>query len=298
MKGRSIGFGIFILSIGVIWILFNLGIINWSILDALYRLWPLIFVVIGINVIFRNNSIVRGITWLAFLAAIISYGYFFPNVPATQKPGEGGNVSIEMPAETKRGELDLELGGVNLDVASTSARLVEAFVSDPDINHSVGYGNGKETATIRFNKKNRFAIYPGSVNSQLKVNLNENVLWNMNVKTGAVKGMLDLSRLRVENLKVDAGAAKLDFVFGRKSENFNVRLNAGASDIGVTVPSGSGVRIRMDGALNGTNLNELGWEKQGKVYTSPGYDSAPAKIDMEVKMGVGHFTVKVDDNMV
>lgn len=77
MKNGNIEFGFFILSIGVLFLLINMGIINWSIMNVLFEIWPAIFIVIGINIIFKNNTIVRIITWLLFVGAVVTYGYYF-----------------------------------------------------------------------------------------------------------------------------------------------------------------------------------------------------------------------------
>ena len=61
MKNKNIEFGVFIVSIGVLMLLGNIGVISWSIFDALIELWPALFIVIGVDIIFRNNSIVKAI---------------------------------------------------------------------------------------------------------------------------------------------------------------------------------------------------------------------------------------------
>ena len=45
MKNNKIGFGIFLVFIGIILILINTGVINWSIMNAMFTLWPLFIIV-------------------------------------------------------------------------------------------------------------------------------------------------------------------------------------------------------------------------------------------------------------
>lgn len=298
MKSRPIGFGIFLLTIGILWVLMNVGVLNWSIFDSLLKLWPLILVVIGVNVIFRNNPIVKTVVWLAFLAAIIGYSYFIHDNGSNTRLVDGGNISIERAAETNNGELKLSLGGANVSIDATAANLIDGTISDPDIRHSVEYRNGKETAVVSVKKEQVSIINQKSINGTCELHLNENVAWDMDVKTGAVSGKLDLSKLKVKKLDLSVGAAKLDMIFGNNPGSTRVKLDAGASSIDVTFPESVGVKIKMDGALNGSNLKDLGWEKQGHYYTSPNYNDASSKIDMDVNMGVGNFHVNIGSKPV
>lgn len=104
MKNKNLEFGFFILSIGIVSLLVNTGIIKWSIVNAFLELWPAILIVIGINIIFHNNSIIRIITWLLFLGAIVLYGYFYDSVwesPVRDLSGIS-NISIEKYTEMKK----------------------------------------------------------------------------------------------------------------------------------------------------------------------------------------------------
>lgn len=298
MRERRTGIGIFLLFAGILWLLMNFGILSWSILDAAFQLWPLIFVVIGISLIFSNNTIVRTGAWLVFLAAIILYGTFVPGNAGrnTADPNLQSNIAVEKPTETQNGLLKLGLGGANLEIGSTSTNLISGEFSDRDIEHSVKYENGNETAVVEIDKKRVTVINRESISGNCQLSLNDSVLWDMEMKTGAIRGDMDLSGLKVRNLDIDVGAAKLDLTLGSGYPATYVKMDAGASSIDVNVPAESGVKVKLDGALNGTNLGELGWSKQGDWYVSPNYDSASSKIDMDIDMGVGSFKVNVMTN--
>lgn len=290
-ENKGIEFGFFILSLGILFLLVNIGIINWSIMNALFDLWPVIFIVIGVNIIFKNNSIVRIITWLLFLAALVSYGYYFDT--RWEEPGKGwtNNVSVEKYAETQKGELKLELGGTRISLDSTDANLVEAYISNPDVRNNVSYKNGKSTAVVKFERDRLVNIIPDGGRDESRFKVNDGMIWDIDIDAGAVNGTLDMSKLQVEKMDIDMGAGNLDLMFGDKHKYTNVDLDAGASSFEVVIPSTVGVKINMDGALNNTNLKDLNWNRRGNNYVSPNYDSAESRIDMDVDMGVGKFTV-------
>lgn len=294
MNKKNTGLGVFLLSIGVFWALMSFGVIDWSIFDALLVLWPLIFIVIGISIVFKDNVIVRSSVWIIFLVVLALYGQFTGSGTEYISSNEQQRIFVEKPQETLKGELQLLLGGIRLDVSSDTDKLIDAFVSDPDVKHTVDFKNGKQTAEVNINKK-KYSINRGNIgNYDCKVDLNGNVIWNMDIKTGAVDGVIDMSHLKVEEFDLGVGAGKLKLIFGNEYENTNVDIDAGASMIDMVVPKSAGVKIKMDGALNKTNFDELNWQKKDGYYISPNYNEAASTIIVKVNMGVGKFTVNVE----
>lgn len=296
MNNKNLSFGVLLLSIGIIWALVNMGIITWSVFGSIRVLWPLIFVMIGVNVIFRNNEIVKALGWIVLLTVIVAYGYFNHgtriNTIESIVAGDGNKVTIEKLPETRNGELRLDLGVVRLDMGSGAVNLVEGVLTDSNTRYTVDYKGGRQTAEIRF-RKDRLTVFDENIFEQgCKLDLNNDVVWDMKLNVGAVSGTVDMSGLKVKKFDMNTGAGNLKLIFGGLSESTDVNIDAGASKIDIVVPDGVGVRVDFDGGLNKTNLREIGWKRQnGNIYLSPNYDQSKAKINMEVDMGVGTFNV-------
>lgn len=95
MKSRNIGMGIFFIIVGAVWLLVNLGYIRgWWILNSLSVLWPLLLVVIGINIIFRGNAVINIIVWLLFAAAVIGYSFHTHQVGVFVKNSVGQIICV------------------------------------------------------------------------------------------------------------------------------------------------------------------------------------------------------------
>ena len=65
MNGTQFLKGLAIILIGVILLLNNLNILEWSVWYNIFRLWPLLLVSLGISLIFR-----RRLSWLAPLVIV------------------------------------------------------------------------------------------------------------------------------------------------------------------------------------------------------------------------------------
>lgn len=307
MRNKNLGFGVFLLSIGILWLLFNFDILDWSVLSSVFTLWPLLLVMVGVNIIFRNNQIIKAVTWIMFLAVVILFGYFNQGSGGWRQYSDewrqyaeksveetgNGNISVEKEEGIKNGKVKLDLGGVRLKVGSESTKLLDALVTNTETKHSIQYSNGGETADIRF-YRNKTGVFSGEkFNEDFRLNLNRDVVWDLDVKIGAANGTLDLSDLKVKDLDIDTGAVNLELVFGANIESSKVKLDSGASKISVSLPEEIGVKVKFDAGLSKNNFKELGWEKQGNYYTSPNYDQAAKKIDFDVDMGVGQFEVNL-----
>ncbi|MCX7745703.1 MAG: hypothetical protein N2645_02270 [Clostridia bacterium] len=292
MKNRKIGFGVFLISIGVLWLLGYFGLIDiLAVLGALFKLWPLIIVAIGINIIFKGNSIVKSVVWISFLAVILTYSLFIEkNSYDNGKFIQTNNITIEQTDETKHGNLHLSLGAGNLELNSTTGNLIDGSTTKSKLKQSVLYRNGKETAVVNL-EKGKYFLDRNFMNETVRVNLNENTDWELDINAGLENGTLNMSKLKLKQFTLDVGLSDLKLIFGNNFEKTDVKINAGLSDIEMVLPKELGVRINVDGGLNDTNLDHLGWNKESGYYQSPGYSEAKNKMNIKVDMGLSHLEV-------
>jgi hypothetical protein len=77
---KNLSLGIILILIGVIWLLSNLNVFSLSLINVFFhamgKLWPLILIGAGVNLLLKENRNVKLITWLIVFAAIILYGLF------------------------------------------------------------------------------------------------------------------------------------------------------------------------------------------------------------------------------
>ena len=55
-RSRSFFWPIMLISVGVLFLLSNLGIVAWSTWNLIWRFWPLVLVAVGIDVFFGQRS--------------------------------------------------------------------------------------------------------------------------------------------------------------------------------------------------------------------------------------------------
>jgi hypothetical protein len=260
-------------------------------------LCPLILVAIGISIIFRNNRFIRAATWLALLAAIVCYGYF--GTPARSAfirgsfitdekwNGERETVKFEKNPQTENAELELKFGASKLNIDSSASGLLEADIVKDAVRYSRPDDNDR-TPRLEFEMKNfNIGMLKNEASMVSRFSLNKDVVWKIDIQTGAESDDMDLSGLKLERLELKTGMSEINLKLG--SYDSDVKIDAGASKIDITLPEDTGMKVRFKGALNSTDLD--GWSKDGDWRYSPGYDEKSHKITAEINMGVGNLTI-------
>jgi len=316
-NGKILGF--ILLFIGIVWLLASTGVISMSTIRALFDLWPLILIAIGISIIFKGRRYVKAVTWLVLLAVIIGYGYFVRPLwkpfainsiisgytsardrrsseadesKATETPG---HISIEKGKKVERAKMRLKFGAtqISLDSGAGNSNLVEADLSDgltEFIKHFITEKNNDRNAVVEFSMKNLKLSGLDKLNNLSSVfHLNKDVLWELDIETGAVSSELDLTGLKVEKLDIDTGASSYKITLG--SYDTKMDIDAGASKLTINLPKDTGIKINIDGALSDTNFDDEGWIKKDGWYYSPEYDSKRFKAEAEIDMGLGSVRV-------
>lgn len=292
MDNKKIGAGLFLIILGGLFLLVNLGYISFNIFFSILDLWPLLLVVAGVNIIFNKRPIVALITWIIFFIILILYGSFYGGRDMGSS-GENINTSFFKLAETSRGKLDLDIGAAKINIASEKNDLLklDGYGRQLDYEHSLK--NDDKIAIFDFANKNFSPITSNKTSSNYNFKLNENVIWDLDLNLGAISGILNLKNISVESIDLDIGAGDLDIILGDKHDSPNLKINGGVSNLSIAIPKTAGIKIKLDGALNKTDMDNLDLDKVGDYYISPNYEEKDVKIDFYTSMGVGKIKFKV-----
>lgn len=282
MRGKIV-IGLILVILGVLILLANLGIINYSVFYSLISLWPLLLIVVGVNIIFRNNRIVSYLSWIIFFLILIVYGIFSP-VTMESTISYEEQLIIQRREGTDYADLELDLGASRISFDSTEEHLLFGDFQGRRLEYREEYGN--DNAYLKFGPKGFRVVDIGSMESNYDFSLNDDVIWDLDLDFGALTGNLNLEDISVRSIDLDVGAASLDIALG-DLHDLDFSIDSGASSLEISIPNGVGLRVDMDTGLTSTNIESLGIANMGDYYVSPGYDSAQVKINLDIDMGAG-----------
>lgn len=290
MRKSNAGFGLFLVMIGVLWLLSRTEYVGWFTIHSLLTLWPLIIIIIGINIIF-NKELIKVISWILFFAIIVSYGYVNNN-DKYNLGGKNTTYTVERDQDVKHGELKVELGGLYLNIESSENELFEANINLPNVH--VKTDDKEENMIYASVTKKNYTFKRVNNNYSGVIALSNDVVWDMDLSMGAIKAEFNLKDMMVKRIDIKAGAGDFQLHLGNKYSLTGISIETGATNVDIVIPKDVGVKVDSTGALYSLNLNDkkdFGWEKIDGVNYSSNYESAASKIEIEVKTAMSNISI-------
>ena len=321
--GRRLGsifLPLILIGLGALLLLRNAGLIQVSIWDLVGRLWPLIPLLVGIELLIGQRSPRAAVLVMLLVSSgVIAAIALFASDPGRFPVGWSVNITsdqtgsevasrfprIEEPlADVERAEVELRLGAGELRLSSLPAHSPLLIAGD------LTPGSGREApaweAKIERRQEGELAkieVVSGSgtfdFNSENNaerwdLQLSPEIPIEMAVQAGASQVELDLTRLRVPELQVELGAAQLHLRLPAHGHT-SATVEAGAADVTIDIPADTPARIRTRGGLAQIEVDTRAFPQVGSsdVYQSPGYRSSPDnRIDLELKTGLAKVEVR------
>jgi hypothetical protein len=119
--------------------------------------------------------------------------------------------------------------------------------------------------------------------------LNPDVALNMDLSLGVGKIEVDLTGLNLSAVQVDLGLGKTIVTLPDEGR-FTAKVSGAIGEIYVVIPQGMAARIHVSTGL-GTSSIPSGYIHRGDTYSSPGYESAEDRVEMDISQAIGMITV-------
>jgi Domain of unknown function (DUF5668) len=293
--------GLVVIVLGVLFLAANLGWIDVGFVLSLWRLWPLILVVIGLNLLLggRNRSLAAVLIILIVAGGLgIAWAGWHSGSPAAFGGGTVTTTPITQPANpaVTSGSADISVGSAEVVIQGQSAArglVVGTFTTGRTPKISQGVTNGAYSLNVGTEGQGGVWILPwmgvGSERERLELGLSPAVPWTVRVDGGATKTEIDLTTVRLQDLNVDAGASSVRVIVGSTvAEGAQVTINGSVGSYHVTLPRALRVNLTLDSSLSSKNLE--GFRSTGAdTYV---HDGSGMTLHVHIKASVS--SVRVD----
>src|SRR5574340_105106 len=289
VQGRGWVWAVISLGLGTMFLLANFDIISWSSLSLLLKLWPLLLVAWGLDLIFQGRSpafTIIGVL-LGVLIVLAVGWYAVSNTPqsrvgttAASQPLDGATsayVRISDPV----GRLEVSGGASNDLLLEGTADLVANLTLAQDYN--VKDGHGSLNISVAGSTIGPWATGFGEPLWQM--DLTDNVNLTLNSETAAGSQALDLTGLNIDQLTATVAVGSLDVTLDPQ-DALEGKLSNPIGQINITVPDGALVELTLDTAISTQNYPE-GFTKLGDKIYSPGATAGNARIRLTVEQPIG-----------
>jgi hypothetical protein len=289
-----------LIGLGALLLLNNLGMLQWGVWETIWRLWPVLLIAAGLDVLIGRRSAVGSLLSALIVLALVVGGVWLVAAPArlgTEPSGrEITGQSISQPLEGARlGEVSIRPAAASLTVAggAPAGKLVEGSVA-------VQAG---ETATSESRLANDVIYYsvesrearptlgPAGVARGWDLRLTDQALLTLRVGMGAGQADLDLRSLRLTSLVVEIGAGQATVTLPSVGR-VQARVNVAIGEVIIRVPRGTPYRINAKAALGSSQLSSGESHFGSSTFTSPGFESAQDRIEVDAACAVGSVVVQ------
>lgn len=297
-RGVSVVGPVLLIGLGIVLLLQQSGYLNWSLWEIAGRLWPVVIIAVGADILIGRRSFWGGIVALVVVLVLLVGGLMLmDNHPAAipDTTLEGESYSAPMP-DSKSAEITLSPDAGELRVralAGSSGDLMHAVFQEPspgNVTKSSEIVDGtmrivlddKNFESLVWNFGQKDVVWDAALSPEIPILLH--------LMLGAGEINADLTSLKIESVDAKLGAGEIVLTLPSTGDvQVNVSLGVGSVDI--KLPAGAGVSIHCTTAIGNCDLpNGSGFWSQD--YTSPNYDSAENTVRIQVSLAIGEVKVR------
>jgi hypothetical protein len=271
----------------------NMGLMDWNAWTLLFRYWPVLLVLAGVSILLGGSF-----RWFVALVLVLVIVAGTVGMPWLYGWMGGPLTTVIFTPDGFPAGLTQLVTQINLDVANvtTTAPTNEAYRLELGYRNALApqrafavESDGTGRLTLRQQGSRPSAV---GIRQSLTMGFVSGLPLELSLKTGVMTANLDLSPYQLRRLDVDSGVATLTVRFGHPEGILVGNINAGVGTFTLEVPWGTSLRITGDFGVGVRELSGAGLKRVGGVWQDDGFDTASNRIDLRLSGGVGRLSVQ------
>jgi hypothetical protein len=295
-RGGLVG-PVLLVGLGFILLAQNLGWVQADIWLSLLRLWPLILIAAGIDLLVPRRSAWGTLLSLVLVVAVFVGGFWLAGPGQRTRPvGEMNRISVPLVAAS---EADIHfsppVASLKIGALQGSTALLEGTVPAERYGRVDAETRQSGTTTQVDVQASGAYVTPifGPAEQPWTFALTTKIPINLRVSEGVGEIDLDLTGLQLSGLDVEMGVGRMVITLPA-AVSFTGQVSGAIGQTVIVIPEGVAVRVRMTtgiGALEtpeGRRSLDLG----DKEYTSPGFGTAKYRIELQIEQAIGAVALR------
>jgi hypothetical protein len=286
---------VILIGLGVILLLNSLGLLAWSVWEVIFRLWPVLLIAAGLEIILNRLSVWGSLLALVLTVAMLAGVLWMLGPDIGTRQVVAGEEVRQALGEASRAEVVIEpgVGSLHIEALPESANLVEGAVSlgrGQRVKRDFAVVGKTATFTLRSGGEIIGPFFWWGDQRDWQLGLATEVPLELEVSFGVGRADIDLTGLMVDDLKVSMGIGRTTVTLPDEGR-FYAKIDSAIGETVVVIPAGLAARIHVDTGLAVSDLPD-GYRQQDDVYTSPDYASADDRVDLELSQAIGKITIR------
>ena len=304
-RRRGVFWPLLLIALGLLFLLESLGYISGISWLAIASLWPILLILIGLDVAFAGRwplaTLAAEVLVIAAGLALVAYApNLGPGVFVFGSPSGPGENEITVPrAGATALDLTLNAGATRAyRVSGGATELVEAHSANPDLRVRT---TGTSRVNVRLDEVTPSGFLRPAVDSDIQVRIASDVPTSLTVNVGAGQFDIDLADVRVTTADVNVGASSMRFVLPKPTGDVPIDMNGGASSITVIVPDGVEARISTSGGIVSLRSDNARLGSSGSARSvfagrtsleTSGYSTAHDRVTLTITAGASSIVIR------
>jgi len=260
---------------------------------AILRMWPLLLIAVGIDLLIGRRSILGAIASAAIIVAMFAGAFWLFGVTDAASL-ETENFIVELDAYDQMTlSLDPAVGRLDVDsLEEGRANALEATLSTvmgEAIDTRVRESGGVQVVDIRADgmwtgwDTPRTQAHPG-----WEIDLNPDLRYEMDIEMGVGQLDLDLTEFELEELMIDMGIGQT--ILRLPAGNYRTVVDGAIGELLVYIPRDASVRITADTGITGRSI-PADFVRRGDTYESPDFDEGEDTLSLFLGQAIGSLRV-------
>jgi hypothetical protein len=280
--------------IGVFALLVNAGVITTDRLNLLGDLWPVILIVIGLEILARRGLPGQAGDVAAVLIVLLAAGGAVAYVALAPNRGASHQVDFhDSVGSLNHASAEIDVGAANITVTGSSSLegdLYRAHITYSGSKPEVSLDRSDGTLTISQGNSG-FSVFQ-TRHFTLDLQINSSVPWAISSNGGASTETYKLASIPLKSMDLNTGASRDDITLGTPTGVVPITINGGALTVNLHRPAGTGASVSVSGGAVSLNFDGHQNHAVGDLQQSTGNQS-----DMyRVEVSGGACTVTMDTN--
>jgi len=293
-----------LIAAGILLLLNQTGRLPWAVWGTLWRFWPVILVLIGLEVLIgvsRSTAwyIVGLVVAIVVLGSVITYAVYRSSEPSAPRPAVRTETVIQSTQDADRGRITLKfaVGALQVQSLTDSPNFVEGTIEygqySLEAERSFRVRDGQAQFSLAAKSEPSIIWTPGdNVGERWNLRFTPRIPLEMDITTGVGSADIDLRELKVVLLEVKGGVGQTKLFFPAEAGLTKATVDSGIGEVILEIPQDVGAKIKVFKGLSGVNVSSGRFVRSGDEYVSTNYATAENKLDLEVKSGIGAITIR------
>ncbi len=287
---------VILISLGVLFLMNNLGYLSWSVWEVILRLWPVYLVGVGLDILIGRRSTLGSLIVVVLMVALLAGGVWLMNnqaVAGQPLPQQSFSQSLQG-AQSADVTLRFGVGTLKVGGGAEPGDLVEGQVTQDAVqNVRSSFNLAGDRATYDLSNTGA-VVFPAPGPSYTRwvwdLKLNPHVPLSLDINAGVSQSSLDLSQVTVSTLNLEMGVGGMTLTLPARGL-YTANVQGGVGSLKVYLPAGLAARIQIDSWLGGSSVSGGATQTGDHLYETPNYNQSQNRVDLHIGGGLGNVVV-------